>query len=123
MLQNRFHCALAILVAAVLVLPGTAVAGCAKGCTSCATHAAVAVADAAPAESSAAAAMPPAPLRPWLVTRHPVGDSASHVLDMGFSPAYWGMAHAWWWIEGQVYHDPAPRVRLRMAHPATQPTP
>ena len=98
----------------MLVLPGSAFAACAAGCTTCAAHTVVEGVDAPPA----AQAMPPAPLRPWLVTRHPVGDAASHVLDMGFSPGYWGMAHAWWWVEGQVYRDPAPRVRLRMTAPA-----
>lgn len=67
--------------------------------------------------------MPPAPLRPWMVTRHPVGDSGSHVLDVGFTPLYWAGAPAWWWMESVIYRDPEPRVRVRMAPPTAPPAP
>ncbi len=105
-----------IPTAMALVLLGVTLAGPAAAADSMAPPE-TAGTDPAPAD------MPPAPARPWLVTRHPVGDSAAHVLDAGFAPLYWAGASGWWWVERTLYRDPPPRVRVRMLMHAEPPTP
>lgn len=73
---------------------------------------------AAPAERAADASLPPAPLRPWLVTRHPVGDSVSHVIDVAGSPGYRVGAVACWTLERMIYRDAPLRMRVQMPDPA-----
>lgn len=67
--------------------------------------------------------MPPAPRTPWAVSRHPVGDTASHLIDYANTPGYRLVAPALWWLDDALNWDRPLRVRVEMAEPPETPLP